>query len=154
MAAKTSQSAKLRPKSPAWVIDTHGLNAALECPSNRVRDGIIAAIEAGQMWLLKPVSHELKEMYEQHYKQLQAFSYKRYLEVTVQAQITAGIMMEAFGAPLLGGQPALHQFEAVAVAHHNGCKLVSAGKALRSCRAIAKTAGLDGAAVVAFDELP
>jgi len=85
---------------------------------------------------------------------LQAFSYKKYLHTAVSDQASAGVMMEQFGAPLIGGQPAVDYFEAVATAHRNGCVLVTAGKALKQCKAIARACGLDAAIVIGIDELP
>src|SRR5262245_38574327 len=102
-----------KPKTPKWVIDTHGLKAVLESKSNSIRAAVLSAIESGEMWLLKPVSKEFKELYDHLYEQLQSFSYKKYMEISTAARAKAAVVMESYGSPLLGSIPSVSHFEAV-----------------------------------------
>lgn len=127
MAAKGKSKAAAK---PTWVIDTIGLRDALTTSSNSVRNAVIAAIESGEMLILKPVSAELRENYEHLYEELQSFSYKRYLPVRVKDQATAAMLMEMNGSSPLGSIPPADYFEAIAATIGAGCTLVSSGAAL------------------------
>lgn len=103
------------------------------------------------MRILKPASKELKEMYDGVYEELQLIRHKKYISVDVQAQSRAAVMMDTYGAPILGGQPMLHFFEGAAVAAVHNAELVSNGFALKQYKKICKKCG---GSVLSLEDFP
>jgi hypothetical protein len=141
--------AKTKPKQSAqWVIDTRGVIEALTTSKNSVRAAIIDAIQNGSMLILKPASHELKEAFPDIYEQFQDIKPKKYLSLTVPMLAAAAALTEAYGpGRLLGSFPSSAHFEAVAATRLVSCTLVTSGKSLTHCSAIAKKCGLPATSV-------
>jgi len=139
--------------TPKWVIDLHGLKDALTTTSNSAKAAVIEAIRRGEMLIMKSVSTELKELYPQLWPLLTAISPRKYLKTTVANHASATALQELHGSGVLGGLPMFAHFESVAVARSNGCKLVSAGKALKECRQIAKGCGIPKSEVIEISDL-
>lgn len=124
--------------TPSWLIDSHGMIEALTTTKNSIRVAVIDAIQNGSMLVLKSVSNELKEAYPDIYIQLQAINPRKYLTPTVSMIASAATLAETHGSSLLGSIPSASYFLAVAAAQMSNCKLVSHGKGLTHCSAIAK----------------
>jgi hypothetical protein len=123
---------------PKYVIDTYGLRAALTTTQNSVRNAIIDAIESGEMMILKPASKELKENDPDVYADMQTISPKKYLAIDVSTSKAAAVLVEAHGGSrLFGTTPPIDRFRALAAAGRHKLILISDGKALRDCQAIA-----------------
>ncbi|MET3762904.1 hypothetical protein [Sphingomonas sp. UYEF23] len=126
-----------KPKA-TYVIDTYGLRTALTTAQNSVRNAVISAIESGDMLILKPVSSELKENDPPVYQDLQAISFKKYLAIDVAASKAAAALIEAHGGSrLFGTTPPIDRFRALATARLHKLTLITDGKALKECLAIA-----------------
>jgi hypothetical protein len=138
---KASKPKAAKKVSPEWVIDTHGLRDALRSKSNSIKSAVIDAITSGRMLILKPVSKEFSDMYEDLYTELQTIKPRTYAQISVEASAHAGVMMDAYGARILGGNPQVEHFEALAVAHMKACTLITAGKALKECKSIVAKCG-------------
>lgn len=121
-----------------YVIDTYGLRAALTTSQNSVRNAVIFAIESGDMLILKPTSSELKENDPAVYKDMQAIPSKKYLAIDVAANKAAAALIEAHGGSrLFGTTPPIDRFRALATARLHKLTLITDGKALKECLAIA-----------------
>jgi hypothetical protein len=133
-----------------YVIDTYGLRMALTTPQNSVRNAVIFAIESGIMLILKPASSELKENDPDIYKDMQAISYKKYLAIDVPANRAAAALIEAHGGSrLFGTTPPIDRFRALATARLHKLTLITDGKALKDCLAIAAKCKLPAGCVSA-----
>lgn len=133
-----------------YVIDTHGLRAALTTSSNSVRTAIISAIETGKMLILKPASKELKENDPEVYDDLQALSSKKYLPICVDVNKATAALVEAHGGGrLFGTTPPIDRFRAIAAARRSKLVLVTDGKSLKDCLSIATKCNLPAGCVVA-----
>jgi hypothetical protein len=139
------------PKAKAvakYVIDTHGLRAALSTQINSVRTAVIHAIEAGEMLILKPASKELKENDPNIYKDLQALSSKKYLPLTVAVNKAAAALVQAHGGGFFfGTTPPIDRFRALAAARLEKLTLITDGKSLKDCLAIVKKCKLPAGCV-------
>jgi hypothetical protein len=147
-------AASKKPPVVKWVIDTHGMLAALRSKKNSVRVAVIDAIESGEMQILKSVSKELSALYPDDYENFKAIKNKKYLQVTVANKAAAGSLMERYGSGILGSIPTIEHFQAVAASIKAGCKLVSSGKAFTHCTAIAAKCKLGNDRVKAVETLP
>lgn len=134
--------------TPKWVIDLHGLKDALTTTSNSAKARVIDAIRTGEMLVMRSVQAELKNVYPDLWPVFVAIKPKTYLNSTVANYAAATALQEMHGSGVLGGLPTFAHFEAVAVARSNKCKLVSAGKALKDCKQIAKGCGIPHSDVV------
>jgi hypothetical protein len=128
--------------SPKWVIDLHGIKEALTTTSNSAKNRIISAIQSGEMLIMRSVSNELKDLYPSLWTAFTAIQPRKYVPTTVANNQAATLLQEQHGTGVLGGLPLFEHFEAVAVARSKKCKLVSAGKALKNCKQIAKGCGI------------
>jgi len=128
--------------TPKWVIDLHGIKEALTTTSNSAKTRVIDAIRAGEMLVMRSIQGELKELYPALWPLFVAIKPKKYLNTTVANFASAAALQEMHGSGVLGGLPTFAHFEAVAVARDCRCKLVSAGKALKECKQIAKGCGI------------
>ena len=139
--------------TPKWVIDLHGLKDCLTTTSNSAKAAVIDAIRRGEMLIMKSVSAELKDLYPHLWPLLKTITPKAYIKTTVANHASATALQELHGSGVLGGLPMFAHFEAVAVARSNGCKLVSAGKALKECRQIANGCGIPKSEVLGISDL-
>lgn len=139
--------------TPKWVIDLHGLKDALTTTSNSAKAAVIEAIRRGEMLIMKSVSTELKDLYPQLWPLLMAITPRTYIKTTVANHASATALQELHGSGVLGGLPMFAHFESVAVARSKGCKLVSAGKALKECREITKGCGISKSEVIEISDL-
>ncbi len=90
------------------------------------------------MLILKPVSIELKENDPAVYKDMQAISSKKYLAIDLAASKAAAALIEAHGGSrLFGTTPPIDRFRALATARLHKLTLITDGKALKECLAIA-----------------
>jgi len=128
--------------TPKWVIDLHGVKDALSTTSNSVKTRVIDAIRTGEMLVMRSVQRELKELFPALWQQFVAITPKKYVDTPVSTFAAATALQETHGSGVLGGLPIFAHFEAVALSRSRNCKLVSAGKALKSCREIAKQCGI------------
>lgn len=128
--------------TPKWVIDLHGIKEALTTTSNSAKNRVISAIQSGEMLIMRSVSNELKDLYPHLWAAFTAIQPRKYVPTTVANNQSATLLQEQHGSGILGGLPLFEHFEAVAVARGKKCKLVSAGKALKSCTQIAKCCGI------------
>lgn len=131
-------AAQIGALEPRWVIDLHGLKDALTTTSNSAKTRVIDAIRTGEMLVMRSVQVQLKDVYPALWPLFVAIKPKKYLNTTVANHAAATALQEMHGSGVLGGLPTFAHFEAVAVARSNKCKLVSAGKALKDCKQIAK----------------
>lgn len=127
---------------PKWLIDTHGMLEALTTKSNSVKSAIIAAIESGEMLILKPVSAELKAAYPHVWDDFKAIQNRKYHPIGVADIKAASALTEGYGSSLLGSIPSKEHFQAVAAARLRGLTLVSYRKALKHYEAIARKCSL------------
>ena len=135
---------------PKYVIDTYGLRAALTTTQNSVRNAVIAAIESGEMLILKPASKELKDNDPDVYADMQTISSKKYLAIDVSTSKAAAVLVETHGGSrLFGTTPPIDRFRALAAAGLHKLILISDGKALKECQAIVKKCKLPSACVAA-----
>lgn len=139
--------------TPKWVIDLHGLKEALTTTSNSAKTAVIEAIRGGEMLIMRSASTELKDLYPHLWPLLKAITPKTYVKTTLADHASATALQELHGSGVLGGLPMFSHFEAVAVARSNGCKLVSAGKALKECGQIAKGSGIPKSDVTGISNL-
>lgn len=128
--------------TPKWVIDLHGIKEALTTTSNSAKNRVISAIQRGEMLIMRSVSDELKDLYPHLWAAFTAIKPRKYVPTTVANNQAATLLQEQHGSGILGGLPLFEHFEAVAVARGKKCKLVSAGKALKNCKQIAKGCGI------------
>jgi hypothetical protein len=128
--------------TPKWVIDLHGIKEALTTTSNSAKNRVISAIQSGEMLIMRSVSNELKDLYPHLWATFIAIQPRKYVPTTVANNQSATLLQEQHGSGILGGLPLFEHFEAVAVARGKKCKLVSAGKALKNCKQIAKGCGI------------
>lgn len=139
--------------TPKWVIDLHGMRDALTSTSNSSKKAVIDAIRRGEMLIMKSVSAELKDLYPHLWPLLKAITPKTYIKTMVANYASATALQELHGSGVLGGLPMFARFEAVAVARSKGCKLVSADKALKDCKEIAKGCGIPKSDVIGISDL-
>jgi hypothetical protein len=125
-----------------WVIDTHGMLAALRSRTNSSKVAIIDAIECGEMQLLKGVSKELCELYPDEYEDFKQIKNKKYMQITVPTMEAAGVLMQRYGSSIWGSIPGKEHFHSLAAAMKAGCKLVTSGKAHSNCNSIVKRCNL------------
>lgn len=129
-------AAPAKPK-PKYVIDAHGLRAALTTTQNSVRNAVITAIQNGEMLILKPASKELKENDPDVYDDMQTISSKKYLPLDVSTSKAAAVLVDKHGGSrLFGITPPIDRFRALAAAGLHKLVLISDGKALKDCQAI------------------
>ncbi|ATE64088.1 hypothetical protein [Rhizorhabdus dicambivorans] len=128
--------------TPKWVIDLHGIKEALTTTSNSAKNRVISAIQSGEMLIMRSVSNELKDLYPHLWAAFTAIQPRKYVPTTVANNQSATLLQEQHGSGILGGLPLFEHFEAVAVARGKKCRLVSAGKALKNCKQIAKGCGI------------
>lgn len=138
---------------PKWLIDTHGMKAALTTSSNKIRTAVIDAIECGEMLILKTVSDELKKMYPELWNDFKAIKNKKYEHVSVGVIHAAGALMESYGSSILGSVPGKEHFQAIAAARLLKCKLVSGDKGLANCERISSKCKLPNDSVVGLDAI-
>lgn len=134
--------------TPKWVIDLHGIKDALTTTSNSAKARVFDAIRKGEMLIMRSVSGELKDLYPHLWASFAAVTPKKYVPTTVAHHKSATALQELHGSGVFGGLPLFAHFEAVTVARSKGCKLVSAGKALKDCKQIAKGCGIPASGVV------
>ncbi|WP_233151021.1 hypothetical protein [Sphingomonas mollis] len=128
--------------TPKWVIDLHGIKDALTTTSNSAKNRVISAIQSGEMLIVRSVSNDLNNLYPHLWAAFTAIQPRKYVPTTVASNQSATLLQEQHGSGILGGLPLFEHFEAVAVARDKKCRLVSAGKALKSCKQIAKGCGI------------
>ncbi len=139
--------------TPKWVIDLHGIKEALTTTSNSAKHRVISAIQSGEMLVMRSVSNELKEMYPDLWPAFSAIQPRKYVPTSVANNYSATLLQEQHGSGVFGGLPLFQHFEAVAVARSKNCKLVSAGKALKNCKQIAKRCGIAEGEVANIDDV-
>lgn len=132
-----------------WVIDTHGILAALRSKKNSVKAAIIDAIECGEMQLMKNVSKELSESYPAEYEDFKNIKNKKYVQISVATKETSAVLMQSYGSSIWGSIPTKDNFQSLATALKAGCKLVTSGKSYANCGAIVKKCKLPDCAVLA-----
>lgn len=135
-------AASSRAVTPKWVIDLHGIKEALTTTSNSAKNRVINAIQSGEMLIMRSAPNELKVLYPHLWAAFTAIQPRKYVPTTVANNQAATLLQEQHGSGILGGLPLFEHFEAVAVARAKKCKLVSAGKALKNCKQIAKGCGI------------
>lgn len=142
-------AAKSKPV-PKYVIDTYGLREALTTTQNSVRIAVVTAITNGEMLILKTVSKELKENDPDVYVDMQTIASKKYLPIDAKVGKAAAVLVDQHGGSRLwGATPPIDRFRALAAAGVNKLILITDGKALRECQAIANKCRLPRACVKA-----
>jgi hypothetical protein len=138
-----------KPK-PKYVIDSYGLRSALLTTQNSVRNAVIDAIQSGEMLILKAASKELKENDPDVYDDMQMILSKKYLPIDVSTSKAAAVLVETHGGSrLFGTTPPIDRFRALAAAGLHKLILITDGKALRDCQAIATKCKLPSGCVAA-----
>ncbi|WP_068108966.1 hypothetical protein [Tropicimonas marinistellae] len=138
---------------PEMVIDLHGIVEALTTGNNQVKSTVIDSIQSGKMQVVGGVSKELKDLYPDTYQDFQTIKPKKYMHVRVAHETASGVLMESFGAGILGGIPLPERFELLALCLKEGVDLVTAGKSLRDCKSIKKKCSLNGTQVIDVKKL-
>ena len=137
---------------PEWLIDLHGMRDALTTGS-KAQARVIAAIESGEMLILRSVSDELKAAFPELWADFTAIKPKKYFTPTVATYAVASQLQQTHGSPMLGGMPDYAHFEAVAAARSLKCKLVTGGNAFTHCHNIASKCGIPVSHVVRIKDV-
>jgi hypothetical protein len=138
---------------PKWLIDTYGILLALQSRSNSLRVFISEAIISGQMLFIRQAGDDIKDLYPDFWDDFKSLGRKKYVDVTVRAKHMAGILMEQYGASRMGSIPTKDKFQNLALAQSLGCTLVSSGKGLSDCAAVAHKCGLPADCVISIEAL-
>ena len=125
------------PKRYRYVIDDHGLVRGLENRSN----SLIAAIQSGEVAIMRSASHLIRDAYPALYPALQALDGKKLVDLTLTLQAEMGVLMESYGARALGGIPGRAYFEAAILAKAHSATLVTHAKGLSVGRGIVSHLG-------------
>lgn len=130
-----------KPKTePKYLIDIHGLRAALASTDNATRAAIIDAIESGMMRIVGGVEDDV-EMFDDISYEFKSIKNKRYLRIDDVTSYATCVLMEAVGANPFGSIPEGWVYETIAMAQQHGLTLVSSGLALDSYKSVTKKLG-------------
>lgn len=128
---------------PKYLFDLYGVVAVLSSGNNQVRDAFISGLSSGSVRVMSEVANQLKDISEPLYKDFQNIKSGRvYQPTNISHSSAQQALMDKHGAGLFGGSPSAEFFESVAVCKVEKLVLVTAEKALKNCRDIAKKCGL------------
>lgn len=131
-------------KKPKFLFDLHSLIEALTTDNNQIRNSFIDALNNGAIRIPHAASKQLKDCYEDIYKDFQDIKTGRvYQNTTTKHSAMQQSLMEKNGTNFYGYSPDATRFEMLAVCAVEKLTLVSHAKALKECRGILSKCKID-----------
>lgn len=138
---------------PKYLFDLYGVIGVLESNNNKLRSAFIDGLETGEVKVMHGVSKELKDTYEDLYKEFQSMKSGRVYQKSLPKHFAMQQnLMEKFGTSLWGNSPKPEHFEAIAVCAVEKLHLVTHDKPLKMCSKIVDKCALKKCQVMSLQE--
>jgi hypothetical protein len=138
---------------PKFLFDLYAVIEALTCGNNRIRSSFITGMNSGEVKIIKSVSKELKDCYEDIYNDFQSVKLGRvYQNEGARHYATQQSLMQNFGTNMWGNSPRPACFASVAICVIEKLDLVTNARPLKDCKKIVDKCGLAKPTVLSLTE--